>query len=246
MMDDVPLWRPALPLPDGISVVQTLRGGSGWGFNLALHVGAPEAETLTHRQTLLGALPEVTQIQWLHQVHGRDVVRAPADGTSTADAAWTDTPSVACAVMTADCLPVLLWRLDGTTVAAVHVGWRGLADGVIEAALAGLPPSSVGVAAWLGPRIGPLVFEVGAEVRAALRPGHIDADAAFRPAARAGHYLADLGLLARQRLEAAGVPAVYDCEACTVSAPQRWFSYRQSGGGGRMASLIWRHGIARD
>ena len=238
MMDDVPLWRPALPLPDGISVVQTLRGGSGWGFNLALHVGAPEAETLTHRQTLLGALPEVTQIQWLHQVHGRDVVRAPADGTSTADAAWTDTPSVACAVMTADCLPVLLADHDGEAVAAVHAGWRGLSAGVIEAAVTAMKVAPAALSAWLGPAIGPQAFEVGPEVRTAF----VDHDAAHAPAFVAGHgdrWMADLHALARRRLERIGVADVHGRTHCTFTEERQFYSFRRERVCGRMAALIW-------
>ncbi len=233
-------WHPPLALPDNIHVCQTLRGGDGWGFNLAGHVGAPIELMEAHRAALQQAQPGIEAIQWLTQVHGITVVQAPAAPEVEADAVWTSQPGVACAVMTADCLPILLWSTDGAVVAAIHAGWRGLVAGVIEATVAALPVSTKRLHAWLGPRIGPQAFEVGPEVRAAFLAVDAQTAQSFVAAKRAGHYLADLGALASARLKALGITSMFDSGACTVSDCQRWFSFRRDRRCGRMASLIWR------
>jgi polyphenol oxidase len=233
-------WHPPLALPPGVHLCQTLRGGEGWGFNLATHVGAPANAVANHRARLLSAQPGLRQIQWLTQVHGTQVVQAPASARVEADALWTSHDGVACAVMTADCLPVLLWSDDGTVVAAAHAGWRGLVAGVLEATVSQLPLPPQRLSAWLGPRIGPSAFEVGPEVRAAFVAVDAGAAAAFKPSWRAGHHLADLAELARQRLTGLGIADIRDSGACTVTDASRWFSFRRDGRCGRMASLIWR------
>jgi hypothetical protein len=197
----------------------------------------------------------------MNQVHGVQVAHlAPglADGF-TADAAVTAQPGLACTVMVADCLPVLLTDAGGTAVAAAHAGWRGLAAGVLEQTLtsfralapvhqaqAAIENGANQLLAWLGPCIGPDAFEVGAEVRAAFVDGDAGAAACFRPG-RAGRFLADLPALARRRLAALGVTQVYGNDGsppwCTVTQRERFFSYRRDqaslGGSGRMAACIW-------
>lgn len=161
-----------------------------------------------------------------------------ADGTSCADASLTREPGRVCAVLTADCLPLLLCERHGSAVAAVHAGWRGLLAGVIERTLDTFGQAPEQVAAWLGPAIGPRAFEVGPEVRDAFVSADPAAASAFRPSL-GGRWLADLYGLARQRLCLAGVSDISGGEFCTFSDQRRFYSYRRDGRTGRMASLIW-------
>jgi polyphenol oxidase len=156
----------------------------------------------------------------------------------TADACFTRRPGRVCAILTADCLPVLLAADSGDAVAAAHAGWRGLAAGVVEAAVRALRVPPERLLAWLGPAIGPAHFEVGPEVRDALLRGDSGAGGAFAPNAR-GRYMADLSLLVRRRLAALGVVRVYGGRECTFSAADRYFSHRRDGITGRQTSLIW-------
>lgn len=142
-----------------------------------------------------------------------------------------------CVVMTADCLPVLFCDRAGTVVAAAHAGWRGLLDGVLESTIAAMGVAGGELMAWLGPAIGPQAFEVGDEVRAAFVARSPEAAVAFR-AGKPCKWFADLELLARQRLQAAGVTSIYGGGLCTFSDSQRFFSYRRDGQTGRLASLI--------
>ncbi|GAC1039893.1 peptidoglycan editing factor PgeF [Pseudomonas sp. No.117] len=233
--------RPDWPAPVGVQACVTTRaGGVSQGpfasFNLGAHVGDDLAAVEENRRRLgqaLGCRPA-----WLEQVHGTDVVEADPDRVLRADAAWSETPGIAVTMMTADCLPALFCRRDGSRVAAAHAGWRGLAGGVLEAAAASLavPPSEVLV--WLGPAIGPASFEVGAEVRAAFVAQHAEAAQCF--VARGGDkYLGDLYALARLRLAAQGVTAVYGGGLDTFTDQERFFSYRRAPRTGRFASLIW-------
>jgi YfiH family protein len=172
-------------------------------------------------------------------VHGVAVVdAAQAAGRTQADGAFATRPGVVCAVLTADCLPVLLCNRAGTRVAALHAGWRGLAGGVIEAGVRALDVAGGELLAWLGPAIGPEAFEVGAEVRAAFVARDPAAGSAFRPYGN-GKFLADIYLLARQRLAGLGVTAVSGGGWCTVADRDRFYSYRRDGATGRMASLVW-------
>ena len=208
-------------------------------FNLASHVGddlTAVHENRTHLRTAL-ALP--AEPLWLKQVHGITVVDAAQGGVEPeADGAFCSQPGVVCAVLTADCLPILICNWQGTKVAALHAGWRGLAGGVIEAGVKALSESGNELLAWLGPAIGPEKFEVGAEVRSAFLQYDPHAASAFR-ATRDGKYLADIYMLARQRLQKLGLAAVYDGGFCTVTDAARFFSYRRDGVTGRMATLIW-------
>ena len=207
-------------------------------LNLGSHVGDEPARVAANRAALRAVLPD--EPCWLNQVHGVEVADAAVcAGVPDADAAISRLPGKVCVVMTADCLPVLLCDRAGTVVGAAHAGWRGLVDGVIEATVAKMAVPSSEVLAWLGPAIGPQAFEVGEEVRAAFLAVDSAADAAFRPGPQPGKWLADIYLLARQRLGRLGVTAVYGGDACTVTDKERFFSYRRDGRTGRMASLIW-------
>ena len=176
---------------------------------------------------------------WLNQVHGCNVVRTDRDTVScTADATVSLVPGRVCAVLTADCLPLLLCDRAGTRVAAVHAGWRGLLHGVIEAALDDLGAAGTEVLCWLGPAIGPEAFEVGDEVREAFVARDPKSAEAFRPSS-AGRWLADLYALSRRRLAARKVDFVGGGGCCTLTDSNRFFSFRRDGVTGRMASLIW-------
>lgn len=205
-------------------------------FNLGDHVGDDPQQVQANRDWLaqqLGCAPV-----WLEQVHGIEVVEARPGTVATADACWSRTPGVACAIMSADCLPVLLTDRAGSCVAAAHAGWRGLVAGVLEQSITAMQVPVHEVLVWLGPAIGPAVFEVGPEVRTAFVAQHAAAASAFVPSARAGHWLADLYQLARIRLAALGVQAVFGGGQCTLS-DERFYSYRRSAVTGRMASLVW-------
>ena len=175
---------------------------------------------------------------WLQQVHGIAVAQADPGLVATADASWTATPGIACAAMTADCLPALFCNRAGTRVAAAHAGWRGLAAGVLEATLDTLDVPAEDVLVWLGPAIGPKAFEVGPEVREVFINQLPEAAEAFVPSDNAGKFMADIYLLARLRLAERGVTAVYGGGFCTVTDP-RFFSYRRASRTGRFASLVW-------
>ncbi len=235
----VPDW----PAPPGIRAASTTRRGGvsegRWAtLNLGAHVGDDSAHVTANRASLARALRLPGAPVWLNQVHGSEVaILHGGEGALDADAAFTRVPGVVCAVMTADCLPVLFAARSGGAVAAAHAGWRGLAAGVLEATVACFDDPGQ-VDAWLGPAIGPAAFEVGAEVREAFLDDDVDAEAAFRPGC-AGHWLADIYRLARLRLTRAGVRAVYEGGRCTFSEPGHFFSYRRDGITGRMASLIW-------
>lgn len=176
---------------------------------------------------------------WLRQVHGTAVLDLDSSvGGVTADAAITRSSERVCAVQVADCMPVLLAARSGTVVGAAHAGWRGLAAGVLEATLAAMRVPGEQVLAWLGPAIGPSVYEVGDEVRAAFVAHDAAASRAFSPT-RPGHWLMDLYQVARQRLHAKGVRSIYGGGFCTYSDAGHFYSYRRDGPTGRMAALIW-------
>ena len=240
--------KPDWPAPANVLALSTTRIGGVSSppydsLNLAHHVGDTPAAVDANRQLLAEYLPDRVDVQWLQQVHGTAVLEASkgAPGYPEADACFTRETRVACAILTADCLPVLLCDRAGSVVAAAHAGWRGLAAGVIESAVRAMQVEPETVIAWLGPAIGPHAFEVGPEVRDAFLAASTAnaAEACFEPsAAHEGHFLADLYALARLRLNALGVSAVYGGECCTYAESERFFSYRRDGQTGRMASLI--------
>lgn len=207
------------------------------GLNLGAHVGDDPGRVRMNRARLRRIAKLPNEPAWLNQAHGHaTVVLEPGVRATTADASLTRVSGVVCAVLTADCLPVLLCAADGSAVAAIHAGWRGLAAGILESSLLALGTSDA--LAWLGPCIGPECFEVGGDVRDTLLRRYPDAESAFRPI-QCGRYLADLSLIARVALKRAGIRHVHGGLWCTHSDPERFYSYRRDGVTGRMASLIW-------
>jgi YfiH family protein len=190
-----------------------------------------------NREALRSALPG--DPVWLHQVHGAEVIAVEsAPPRPRADGAVARTRHTVCAVLTADCLPVLLASRAGGTVGIAHAGWRGLSAGVVEAVVARMGGPPAGLVAWLGPAIGPRAYEVGQDVHDAFVAADPDAAQAFAPRG-AGRYLADLYALARRRLAAAGVAAVHGGGFCTHAERDRFYSYRRDRTTGRFASLVW-------
>jgi YfiH family protein len=234
----VPDW----PAPPGVRAISTTRlGGASrapWdSFNLGDHVGDDPAAVLANRRQLRQVLPD--EPCWLRQVHGRHCVDAAVvEPGAEADASYTRRRGVVCAVLTADCLPLLLCDQGATVVAVAHAGWRGLAAGVIEATVAAMGEPGEHLMAWLGPAIGPTAFEVGDEVRKAFVATDAAAGMAF-VTAPGGKWLCDIHLLVRQRLAALGIRRISGTGSCAVSEAGRFFSYRRDGVTGRMASLVW-------
>lgn len=254
----VPDW----PAPVRVQCLLTTRhGGVSQGayasLNLGDHVGDGAQAVAENRARLVGRLPAAPK--WLQQVHGTTVLDASALNGALpapeADALLARQAGEVCAVLTADCLPVLLCDKSGTVVAAVHAGWRGLQAGVLERAVAAMACPGDRLLAYLGPAIGPKAFVVGDDVRDAFITSNRDAATAFEalnseenmPRAAcpteskrgAGKWLANIYLLARQGLARLGVDAVYGGDYCTVRDAERFFSYRRDGVTGRMAALIW-------
>lgn len=244
----VPDW----PAPACVKSMMTTRiGGVSvepcTSMNLGEHVLDDPIAVAANRICLRKRLP--ADPVWLNQTHGSRVVQANImNAVPEADASFTREAGVVCAILTADCLPVLLCARDGRVVAAAHAGWRGLAAGVLEATLDAMQVPPGDVIAWLGAAIGPDAFEVGDEVRTAFVQSHPEALHAFVPISpgtpftpsTATKWLADIYALARIRLNACGVMAVYGGGLCTYTDATRFFSYRRDGRTGRMASLIWR------
>lgn len=248
-------------LPANVGALSTLRAGgvsltpyddgcAGGGLNLGVHVGDRAEDVRENRRRLELLLPG--RPAWLTQVHGCAVLDAGVVTCAVetavapeADASFTTARGAVCAILTADCLPVLLCDAGGAVVGAAHAGWRGLAGGVLGRTVAAMRAAGAGeILAWLGPAIGPRRFEVGAEVLAAFQAGAADplqVDAAFAPHPRqAGKYLADIYALARLALRRDGVLRVAGGQHCTVSEAAHFYSYRRDGVTGRQASLIWR------
>lgn len=230
----------------GVSVAPFDDGNGGGGLNLGLHVQDDPDAVAENRARLQALLPG--RPAWIAQVHGADVVDAatvqPGGPVRTGDASIAAQAGVVCAILTADCLPVLFADLEGKVVGAAHAGWRGLAGGVLGATIAAMRAQGAGeITAWLGPAIGPDAFEVGPDVLDAFRAALPDggAEEGFRPyPGREGKYLANMPLLARRLLAGDGVTRVHGGERCTFSERDRFYSYRRDGAGsGRQASLIY-------
>ena len=251
--------------PATVHAAFTLRtGGVSKGcyasLNLGTHVGDAADHVAENRRRLRAALSLPGEPLWLSQVHGKTVLDADAlvrdgvpnppsgtrsDAPPVADAVVTRQCAVVCAIMIADCMPVLFAARDGSVVGAAHAGWRGLVAGVLENTVRALDNEPSQLLAWLGPCIGPAHFEVGAEVRAAFLTACQSSrcvertESAFKPNDR-GRWQCDLRALARARLEAAGVTAIHGPPACTFQDASRFFSHRRDGVSGRLAALIWR------
>jgi len=241
----VPDW----PAPDNVKALFTTRNGGvsngSRGMYASLNLGAhvnDELENVGQNRALLRRhLPQ--EPKWLKQVHGTLPVQIEhvAGGIPEADAAFSRQRRTVCAVMVADCLPVLLCDQAGTAVGIAHAGWRGLANGVIENTVEAMGVNPRQLIAWLGPAIGPDHFEVGADVYAAFVRHEERAEQAFQPKHSGGEakWFADIFLLARQRLNGCGISEIYGGGICTYSDSSRFFSYRRDGETGRMAALIW-------
>ncbi|MEZ9368350.1 peptidoglycan editing factor PgeF [Shewanella sp. 10N.286.51.B2] len=241
------MFKASWPLPDNVAIAMTNRHGGVSkppydSLNLGLHVGDVVADVMANRALLQTAHSIQSPLVWLEQVHGTDIIDCSrlttADIASPliGDGSYTNSPNTALAIMTADCLPVLLCNNAGTEVAAVHAGWRGLCDGIIEAAVSKFSSPTTEIIAYLGPAIGPGAFEVGAEVLQYFTEKHPQATDYFKP--QAEKYLADLAGLAQMRLALLGIPQIYCANRCTFSDSD-YFSYRREQQTGRMASLIW-------
>ena len=253
-MSAVAWMEPEWAAPPGVRALCTKRGGGASAapfesLNLGAHVGDAAGAVLENRARLRKAARMPAEPRWLSQVHGIEVADLDsAVGIPVADAAVSARAGTVCAVLTADCLPVLLSTADGAVVGAVHAGWRGLAAGVIETALQALRARAapgIGIQAWMGPAIGPGHFEVGAEVRTAFLQQDPAAAEAFAPN-DAGRWQCDLYALARLRLQRQGVGAITGGGLCTYDNAADFYSHRRDvqhlgrAGTGRMASLIWR------
>ena len=235
----VPDW----PAPSRVRSLQTTRNGGASvapydSLNLGDHVGDTPLTVMRNRMRLAPLLP--SEPVWLKQVHGTTVIDTGVAGCAApeADACISRQRGAVCVVMTADCLPLLLCDEQGSVVAAVHAGWRGLCDGVIEQAVQAMQVPPQTLLAWLGPAIGPHAFEVGDEVRDAFIARQAEAEAAF-VAHTPGKWLADLYRLAHQRLNTFGVTRIYGGGLCTYTERERFFSYRRDGATGRMGTFIW-------
>ncbi len=239
--------RPDWPAPSNVHAVVTTRTLPGNSqppydsFNLGLRSGEDENVVRANRALLERALKIPNTPRWLQQVHGDRSLRITEeifDGEQQADAMFTTQTNTVLAILTADCLPILIAARDGSEIAAIHAGWRGLSAGIIESTLARLRTQPGALLAWLGPAIGAASYEVGDEVRAAFIAKSESAASAFAPT-RPGHWLCDLYELARQKLRAIGVDAVYGGGFDTFT-DTRFYSYRRDGAlSGRLASLIW-------
>lgn len=256
MMDRSALVWPDWPdLPANVGALATSRDGGvsqgpygdgkgGGGLNLGLHCGDDAAAVHANRARLQACLPG--RPAWIAQVHGADVVDAstvgPDQPVRTGDASIATRAGVVCAILTADCLPVLFADLDGKVVGAAHAGWRGLAGGVLGETVKAMRAAGAGeITAWMGPAIGPTAFEVGPEVREAFLaalPGAATEEAFVRKDSQ-GKFLANMFTLARLMLARDGVSRVHGGGQCTATAPERFYSYRRDHVTGRQASLIW-------
>lgn len=208
-------------------------------FNLGQHVGDNPEQVDANRQIILSFLPAAKNIQWLEQVHGNNVAVIESCQTTPiiADAVITQTSHLALAIMTADCLPILLASKDGREIAAIHGGWRSLASNIIENTLSKMQTENENIHAWLGPCIGPTAFEVGDEVRQAFIEQSSDFTACFVKSS-VGKWLADLSTIARLILLKQNVVEVLSSSACTFSETERYYSYRKNNLTGRMAAII--------
>lgn len=235
-------FLPDWPAPPNVRSLQTTRlGGVSVApydsLNLGDHVG-DNPLAVAHNRLLLNRLMPSEPV-WLEQVHGTQVVNADlASCRPCGDAAVARHPGSVCVVMTADCLPVLLCDETGSVVGAVHAGWRGLCDGVIEATVEAMTVKPETLMVWLGPAISQAAFEVGPEVRVAFMAHDPQAASAFVSGAD-GKWQADIYHLAQQRLQALGINRIYGGQHCTYREQQQFFSYRRDGVTGRMGSFIW-------
>jgi polyphenol oxidase len=230
------------PAPQNVSALTTMRtpGFSKPPFdanNLALHVGDNDADVNANRQALTALLRLPREPEWLEQVHSNHCIIVEEETNRRADAAITRSQAHILAIMTADCLPIMLCNYQGTEIAAIHSGWRGLMNGIIENTLHKMRSSPTQLLAWVGPAICQSCFEVGDEVFDAYQSRYSFAARAFRR--KKEKWLANLPQLAGLVLKSSGISAVYQSKICTFEQKSDFFSYRRDGRTGRMATLIW-------
>ncbi len=207
-------------------------------FNLANHVGDKPSAVIANRQLLINHYNLPTEPKWLDQYHSNICVNVDSEYPIRADASFSETPGIVCAVMTADCLPIFLTRKDGSAVAVVHAGWRGLIAGVIESSVEKIATADQELLAHFGPAISQAAFKVGAEVFEAFVEKNLEFAKAFAPSNN--KYRLDLYEAGRIVLQACGVSSITGGDVCTFSQKQRYYSYRRDGEkSGRMAHLIW-------
>ncbi|QBF83683.1 peptidoglycan editing factor PgeF [Shewanella maritima] len=240
------MWQTNWPVPANVGVAFTDRHGGVSetpfdSLNLGDHVGDAPTKVEHNRQLVTSMLELPAKPVWLKQVHGTHVLENPALPSCSskpieADACYANRSGIVCAVMTADCLPVVLCDEQGSEVAAIHAGWRGLCDGIIEQTTHKFAADYQNLIAYLGPAIGPKKFEVGAEVKQAFVAHNANAANCFT--ASGDKYLANIYQLAEQRLSALGINTIYSSDECTVSNTD-FFSYRREKQTGRQATLVW-------
>ena len=243
---------PDWPAPSNVRAFFTLRRdghsqGAYQAFNLADHVGDSPESVAANRDQLKQELTLPSDPQWLEQIHSDKAVVARKDGkVRTADASFSAEKDTVCAVLTADCLPLLVCNRDGSEVAAIHAGWRGLTGGVIRETINAMASAPEDLLVWLGPAIGPQAFECGVDVleaafESSMSESHAEAIAkSFIPHAKKPlHFVADIYALGRAELAELGVTEIYGGDRCTVTEDVDFFSFRRDGDTGRMASLIW-------
>ncbi len=252
MADQNPLLLPDWSVPKWVGGIATTRLGgcspAPWdSMNLGINTSDSFANVCVNRDILKGFLPPGTEVQWMKQVHGSQgviVEKCIYSEPPTADFCYTSTPGIACAVLTADCLPILICNRQGTEVAAVHAGWRGIAGGVLEQALDVFQSPGRELEVWIGPCIGQRAFEVGPEVLEAMLDAglvskkELDSLVVSSPKGQSKVCL-DLVGLVRKVFLSLGVNRIYGGTFCTYSEPRKFFSYRRDGETGRLASLIW-------
>jgi len=211
-------------------------------FNLGTHVGDAFENIHHNRNLLTNLLPEHTNIQWLEQVHGNQVHYATEYSSSPieADAIITQSKNIALSIMTADCLPILIAAADGSEIAAIHGGWKPLANNIINKTLTKMNTPAEQLCAWLGPCISEKVFEVGGEVKRAFVEQNSDLETAFMPTQQTDKYLANLHFIAKSQLKNFDVPCINELQHCTYSMAEQYYSYRREQKTGRMATIICR------
>ena len=240
------------PAPDNIVALVTCRANGESkapynGLNLAKHVGDSEIDVEQNRQLLIQHCSGLDSIQWLNQVHGIEVVAAAdSELVLEADASFSQQAGLACAILTADCLPIVVCDRQGLQIAAIHAGWRGLAAGIIEQTCGRFSAPSSELLVWFGPAISQPNYEVGSDVLQAFLAGvatelRKEINAAFLPNTdKPGHYFVDLYQIARIKFRYLGVTALYGGQLCSYADGERFYSYRRDGVTGRMATLIYK------
>lgn len=237
--------QPNWPAPKNIKALTTTRenGVSAApydSFNLANDIGDDPKNVRANRDKLINTLNLTSEPVWLKQIHSNKVIDLNKNHLKDADGSYVavkNIPSPICAITTADCLPILICNKQGTEIAALHAGWRGLFNGIIESGLSKFKSCSKDLLVWFGPAIGPNVFEVGEEVREQFI--HLDENLKEAFKAKKEKYLMNIYLIAKKKLNAMGVHNIYGGDLCTYSDEKRFFSYRRNNPTGRMASLIW-------